>query len=330
MLPLFGNAQYLWEFGAKAGVSNYLGEMGGMQETQQEWLLDMKMEQTRWAFGAYARYKILDKVSAQTELNYIRIEGADTLSTNPGRHGRNLHFRNDMIVLNVRAEYIFYKVHDVGRTGRYILDFNAYAFLGVGFLYGAPAAQAFADGDGFTKGTYYSLPELKTEGQTNAYAPIAFTMPVGAGFYYTIKKQHRIGFEFGWTFVTSDYLDDVSTSYADETNMSDIQKHFANRYGQAGSGTNTSIAAPAVNYGYSEQAGASPRGSKGGTPDENGNTTSTSSDNIFGNDNYVTAQLSYGFLLKGKYRNRKFQTTRRGIHGLGNYKRRKRKTRAKF
>jgi hypothetical protein len=44
----------------------------------------MKMAKTRWNVGGFARYRVHPKVSVKLALDYLRIEGDDKLSTNPG------------------------------------------------------------------------------------------------------------------------------------------------------------------------------------------------------------------------------------------------------
>ena len=51
-------AQYDWDIGAHLGGANYLGEFGGKEKTRQDFILDMKLAQTRWAVGGFARRKL--------------------------------------------------------------------------------------------------------------------------------------------------------------------------------------------------------------------------------------------------------------------------------
>ena len=92
-------AQYKWDFGFQGGVSNYLGDIGGKEKTRRDFVSDMKLAETRWAGALFARYKFGPRLSLKGQFAYQRIQGADSLSTNPARRARNLNFRNDIFEL---------------------------------------------------------------------------------------------------------------------------------------------------------------------------------------------------------------------------------------
>lgn len=208
-LPFFANAQYRWDFGGSLGASNYLGEMGGEENTRKDFIADLKFEKTRFAAGAFARNKINRNISVKGALNYCRISGDDALSTNPGRNGRNLSFRNDIFELAVEGQYFFYEINDLGHTYRYRNDFRIYGFLGVAGFFHNPKANL--------NGEWIALQPLKTEAVD--YSRLGFAIPSGIGLYFTIEKKYRIGWELGWRKTFTDYLDDVSTVYADPSQI---------------------------------------------------------------------------------------------------------------
>jgi hypothetical protein len=288
-LPIFGFSQYYaMDYGILAGSSQYLGEFGGKEKEARPFIMDMKMGQTRYAMGGFYRYRFIDKVGVNIQMNWIRLKGADNLSTNNERVGRNLSFRNDIFELSTRLEYYFYHVNDVGHTGRYQLDFRAYGFLGAGVFYNNPRASHDSWGG------YNRLRPLQTEGVK--YGVIQPSIPFGVGAFYTYKKNHRLGWEFGVRKTFTDYIDDASTSYVEQTEGT-MAYDYANRYDAS---TGTTIGA--------EQYGAgSPRGNQ-----EN-------------NDWYMTTQFSYSYVLRGKRSFRKKQHKY-----LYSNKSRKRRTRAKF
>src|SRR4051812_7187774 len=86
------NAQWLWDYGVSVGASNYLGDIGGKDGTRKDFIADVKLAKTRWNIGGFARWKWRPKLSLKASFDYIRIEGDDKLSTNPGRHFRNWNF----------------------------------------------------------------------------------------------------------------------------------------------------------------------------------------------------------------------------------------------
>jgi hypothetical protein len=214
-------AQYRLDIGIHSGVSNYLGEMGGEEHTRRDFVKDMKLSQTHISFGAFARYKVHPYIALQADLFYGRISGDDKLSSNPGRAGRNLNFRNDIIELAVNAQLRITQFSDVGRSFRYRNDFRAYAFAGLAGFYHNPKA--------FYSDTWVDLRPLRTEGQAKPYSKISAAIPLGIGFYFTKDRVFRIGWELGIRKTFTDYLDDVSTSYAAPEALNPLAAELANR-----------------------------------------------------------------------------------------------------
>jgi hypothetical protein len=255
-------AQYKIDFGFKAGLSNYLGEMGGDEKTRRGFISDMKIAQSRWAIGGFGRYRINNMFAVNVGLNYARIQGNDALSSNRGRRGRNLHFRNDMLDLYGRGEVYFFNENDVGNRGRYALDFQAFAFGGVAGIMHSPKALD-------ASGKYTKLRPLQTEGVK--YSTITMGLPVGIGFFFTKKRKHRFGWELSWTHTLTDYLDDVSSVYAG--GLSPEVEAMANRRPAL---ANVPGIPSIDNYVV---------GSKRGDPTHN--------------DNYMYTQFTYSYLMKG-------------------------------
>ncbi len=293
-LTTVSKAQWLWDYGFSLGVSNYLGDIGGKEKTRRDFVADMKMAKTRWNVGGFARYRVHPKVSVKLALDYLRLEGDDKLSTNPGRNARNLNFRNDMFDLAVTGQVFFYEDNDLGNTYRYRNGFRAYFFAGVGGFYSNPKTL-----DGGVK-----LRPLQTEGVR--YSPIGINIPAGVGFYFTIHKKHRIGYELNYRTTFTDYLDDVSGNYADPSTQSPEAAAMGNRTGEL-TDLDPSFA---KNFGYdTENQVGNKRGDK------------------THKDGYMTMSLSYSYVLRGKS---SFYRGRYG-HFFGKKRRGKvRKIRAKF
>src|SRR5688572_12285905 len=94
-------SQWLWDYGMSLGTSNYLGDIGGKEKTRRDFIADVKLAKTRWNVGGFARWKWRPRISLKASFDYMRIEGDDKLSSNPGRHFRNWNFRNDMYALSM-------------------------------------------------------------------------------------------------------------------------------------------------------------------------------------------------------------------------------------
>jgi hypothetical protein len=264
-LPTLTFAQYRWDLGGGLGAANYLGDIGGNDQTRRDFVADLKFSQTHLAANVFARYKFSYNFSVKTSLSYGRISGADRFSTNPGRAGRNLSFRNDLLELSSDAEFTFYSVQDVGHGFRYKNDFKAYVFAGVGGLYSNPKAEY--------EGEWYALQPLQTEGVH--YNKLQLTLPAGAGFYYTIDKQHRIGWELGWRTTFTDYLDDISTVYADPNTLGPLASKLANRNGEL--------------MPYNSDL-----------PDPNNYTPGNKRGDPTHNDSYLFSSINYSYAIKGE------------------------------
>ena len=66
-----------------------------LKDYSSDFILDMKLGQTRDNLGIYYRYKIRPRIFVSGTFNQGIIRGADTLSLNPGRNGRRLDFKNN-------------------------------------------------------------------------------------------------------------------------------------------------------------------------------------------------------------------------------------------
>lgn len=222
------NAQrFMWEVGGKLGVSNYLGEIGGDEKTRRDFVWDMKLNQTSFSVGAFARRKMSEIWALNLGFNAGRIKGEDALSSNIGRRGRNLSFRNTLLDLSLRGEVYLYNDPNVGGSGLYKLDFKSYALLGVSGFYHNPQARNMD----YNGGAWTNLRPLRTEGQGKEYNKISMSIPMGIGFFFTYKRQHRFGFEMVYHHTFTDYLDDISTVYPDVNAVADpsTYDYFVNR-----------------------------------------------------------------------------------------------------
>ncbi len=269
--------KYVLEYGFKLGGSNVLGDMGGKEKTARAFVWDMKLQETNISLGGFLRYKFNNLVSANLGLTYGRISGDDALSTNPGRRGRNLSFRNDVFDLSLRADIFLYNVNDVGGRGRYRLDFKSFGFLGVSGFHHNPKAQ----NPGYKGGEWTALRPLRTEGQSKEYNKISMSIPMGVGFFFTYRRQHRFGFELAYHLTFTDYLDDLSGVYPEIDQVADPSLYYVF--------TNRSPDLPADLLPGGGLGNYAPGEKRASLPGENG-----------GNDTFIFSHLTYSYVLKGK------------------------------
>ncbi len=286
------SAQYRWDYGFDLGASNYLGDIGGKEKARRNFVSDMKMAETRWNMGGFARYKFSHLLAVKMDLSYLRIQGDDKLSSNPGRHARNLNFRNDIFSLEVTPQFTLYENQDIGSNYRFRTAFKLYAFAGVGVFHHNPKASFMGD--------WVPLQPLHTEGVN--YSLWQFDVPMGGGFYFTFKKRYRFGFEYSWRKCFTDYLDDISGNYVNPNTLSSLGAKLANRTGELPAG-----AEPASTLSYFKP------GAKRGDPSHK--------------DNFMTASLNYSYVIRGKSY---FYRSRYGSFFFKKTRRKARKIRAKF
>jgi hypothetical protein len=224
-----GWSQYQWDYGLKLGAANYLGDIGGKEQQRRDLFWDMHLGQTRYAVGAFGRYKFSKRFALSAGVDHLLIQDADQFTTYIPRRARNLNFRNRMFELSARAEFTLWYDNDVGNRGYYNPDYKLYGFLGLAAFYSNPQARLVYDesekefaaslgGDTaslvpgeYVNDNWYSLRPLSTEGAT--YSNFGIAIPMGIGMYFTFNKSWRIGWEICWRKTFTDYLDDVSTYY---------------------------------------------------------------------------------------------------------------------
>ncbi len=266
----YAQSQYNFDFGVNLGASSFLGELGGPDKDPQNNFLDMNLQSTRYAFGGFARYRFAKNFAAKVSLNYLRVSGADSLTDEPTKRARNLSFRSDIFEASTTLEYYFITVNDINRTGRYRSDFRAYVFGGFSAFYFKPEAEY--------QGNWYDLRTLRTEGQEEEYEKIAFAIPFGAGFYFTVKRNIRLGMEIGYRASFTDYIDDVSTVYAGPTDLPYAQSILLANRTQERRAIEGDDKFP--NAGFYQE------GARRGNPNSN--------------DGYMLAQFSISYAIRGK------------------------------
>jgi hypothetical protein len=230
-IPTLVNAQrwkrQRYEFSIGAGVSNFLGDLGGADQIGTHYFKDLEWTLTRFAAAVGLRYKLSEFFALNSHLTYGRVSGDDKLTKEFFRNYRNLNFFSDIFEFNVNFEGAFqqeqighrYRLRRVKGIRAY--EIYTYAFAGVGFFYFDPKTTF--------NGATVRLRPLGTEGEglvetRKEYSPLQFCIPLGLGFKYTIDRKWGVGLEVGIRKTFTDYIDDVSTTYYD------LQK-FIDEYG---------------------------------------------------------------------------------------------------
>ncbi|TXC81389.1 DUF6089 family protein [Luteibaculum oceani] len=223
---------YRLEAGVRLGGANYLGDIGGKFLPRRDFVADIKLKTTGLSAGAFARYALTPGININLSYQFGRISGADSLSTNPGRMGRNLSFTNDIMEMGAVMEFEFYENYNVGRNRQYRVDFTSFVFIGVGYFTHNPKTEIDEEINGQTFSGTIELAPLQTEGV--AYELSGLALNTGIGMYWTVDRNFRIGARLGVRTTQTDYLDDVSTKYKDpktfpETPQGQLAAAVANR-----------------------------------------------------------------------------------------------------
>ena len=184
------------EYGVSAGASQYFGDLND----------EYGFRFIRPAFGAFARLHLNPYISVKGLVNYTRVGYQDKFSGNSYNQKRNLSFQSDIFELALQAEFNFFRFS----TGEIGNRWTPYLTGGIGAFYYNPFAE-------FNGRRYYLRP-LGTEGQhagfdDRKYNKFAICFPVGVGFKYWIRPGINLGVEIADRLTTTDYLDDVSTTY---------------------------------------------------------------------------------------------------------------------
>ena len=211
-----------FEIGGAVGVASYDGDLT-------EDFVD-KFSDLGPSLGVFGRMNFNDYFNVKLGVNYGRLSGTDANSTDENRLRRNLSFRSDVFEAAVTGEFniLGYQPYALQRT------FSPYLFAGVSAFYHNPKTE-YND-------QWVALQPLGTEGQyipgsTNQpYDLMQVAIPVGIGFKYAINDLWNLGFEMGTRITFTDYLDDVSTDYADRNDLlsasGQLAADLANRTGE--------------------------------------------------------------------------------------------------
>lgn len=205
LFPFISFAQYETvqegEFGVSVGAAHYFGDLNTRA----------KINRPKMAAGIFFRKNFGNYIAARLSANYARVGYSDIYNTdNEYMHRRNLSFNSNIWELTLQGDFNFFRFMP-GEPG---YNFTPYITLGAGVFNYDPFA--------YLGGKKYNLRSLNTEGQGSAlypdrkpYNPMAFSVPFGVGFKYSVNRKLNIGFEVVHRFTTTDYLDDVSKTYVD-------------------------------------------------------------------------------------------------------------------
>ena len=197
-LPLFAIAQN-FHFSGRLGVANYQGDL-------KEKAVTLSNAKLMGSLGF--QYELSEHISARSYLTLTSLHADDKKGT-ATMQMRNLNFSSKIFEWELTSQYSFFDLNDRWWT--------PYIFAGIGIYHFNPYTK-----DAGNK--KYFLQPLSTEGEgyvpgVKNYKLTQFSVPVGFGAEYSLNEDMRIGIEFGYRKIFTDYLDDVSSVYVDQASL---------------------------------------------------------------------------------------------------------------
>jgi hypothetical protein len=212
------------EIGLGFGPLFFLGDLGGNKGYGTRFVKDVNFPITKIQKGLYANIYPAEWLGFRIALNQGKLEGSDSLIRSKGgeeenRKARNLHFQSTVWEAYAAIEIyptVFFEKFD-GLQGK----LRPYVVAGGGMFKFNPKAVYYGP-----TGTaqWVELKPLRLEGQGMAEYPdrkeyklSSLEIPLGVGFKYYLKENMYVGMEIMHRKSFTDYVDDVSTKYIDNT-----------------------------------------------------------------------------------------------------------------
>ncbi len=201
-ISLFAQDAYVQEgeFGINIGAGHYFGDLNTRAH----------INRPKLAAGVFFRKNFGNYIALRVAANYAQLGYSDRYNTdNEFMKRRNLSFNANVFELALQGDFNFYRF----MPGEPDFRFTPYVTFGAGIFNYDPYA--------FLKKDKHFLRPLGTEGQGDTsfsarkpYSSMAVSVPFGVGFKYALNERLTVGFEVVHRFTNTDYLDDVSTTYA--------------------------------------------------------------------------------------------------------------------
>jgi hypothetical protein len=191
------------EVGITAGAAHYFGDINTRAA----------INRPKPALGVFFRKQFGNYTGLRISAHYAQVGYSDVYSKNDYQKTRNLSFNSNIWELAIQGDFNFFKFI----PGDPDHLFTPYITLGAGIFNYDPYA--------YLSGKKEFLRPLGTEGQNTSYkgrspySTMAFCIPIGIGIKYNINDKFNLSFEVTHRLTTTDYLDDVSTTYAGISNF---------------------------------------------------------------------------------------------------------------
>jgi len=190
------------EVGLILGTSYYLGDLNTTH-----------FNQSSATAGLVIRKNIDKRFVYKAEVMYLNLKSDERQTSDTIALDRGLHFRSPIYELSGQIEFNFLPY----QSGNPLYTWTPYVYTGISIFSFNPQAENI-------NGEWVDLQELGTEGQgtttefdgntRSKYSLIQFAIPIGGGLKIAVNENFNIVLEYGARKTFTDYLDDVSTTYA--------------------------------------------------------------------------------------------------------------------
>lgn len=188
------------ELGISAGAAHYFGDINNRSA----------VNKPRPTVGIFFKKQFGKYVAVRVSGHYAEVGYSDKYSNIEFQQRRNLDFTSQLWEMAIQGDFNFFNFI----PGDPAYRFTPYVTIGVGSINFDPYT--------YLDGQKYFLRKLGTEGQGSdlypdrkPYRTQAFCFPLGMGIKYNMGKNVNLFVEISHRFTTTDYLDDVSTTYVD-------------------------------------------------------------------------------------------------------------------
>jgi len=200
LLP-YSFAQTL-ELGLLIGGSNYQGDLASSEAR-------VIPQQTDIAFGGFLRYSFNESYALKLQVIHTELKGDDSNSSLEVLQQRNLRFFSPLTDASLRFEW-----SPFAAAADYQQVIVPYLSVGASFFSFNPQALYL--------GEIHELQPLTTEGQglpsfpdRQPYQLYNGSVLTGFGVKFFLNEDITFGIDISGSYTFTDYLDDVSTTYAD-------------------------------------------------------------------------------------------------------------------
>ncbi|MEJ1236851.1 DUF6089 family protein [Chryseolinea sp. T2] len=279
----FGKEKRYDMLGIGISALNYYGDL-----SPKPGIFSTDITFTKPAIALSYSHRFGPRYAISASFMYGALKGSDKESADPGdaengtyRYTRNLSFRNRIKELSVVASIDLF---DNSMTYISRVDWTPYVFAGASVFMHNPQAQAPAtdlNGNPLPEaGQWIDLRDLGTEGQHSQlletdvnygikpYKNIQLAIPMGIGARFKLNEVMDLSVEWGFRYLFTDYIDDVSRHYVDlgVFGGNELAKAMSYRSNEVATPTYTYVGRDGKSYsvvpGYGSEFKDNNRGSK--------------------------------------------------------------------